>query len=118
MSKKNLVLDFDGVLHAYTSPWTDASTISDGPVPGAKQFLEKAVGVFDVYILSSRSGQAGGIHAMRTWMCLHFGVDLVKELFFVEFKPPAFLTIDDRCLTFDGVWPDPQKLLTFKPWNK
>ena len=28
-------LDFDGVIHAYTSPWTNAETISDGPVPGA-----------------------------------------------------------------------------------
>jgi len=116
--KKNLCLDFDGVLHAYTSGWHGADVVSDMPVPGAKEFLEDAIKIFDVYILSSRSGQQGGIHAMRTWMCLHFGVDLVKELYFTEYKPAAFLSIDDRAITFDGVWPSPLALLKFKPWNK
>lgn len=33
-------------------------------------------------------------------------------------KPPAMLTIDDRAICFSGLWPDPQQLLQFKPWNK
>ena len=37
---------------------------------------------------------------------------------FPETKPPAFVGIDDRVLTFEGEWPSMEQLLAFKPWNK
>ena len=43
--------------------------------------------------------------------------DMVGLTFPTE-KPPAFLTLDDRALTFDGTWPDITTLQEFKPWNK
>lgn len=43
---------------------------------------------------------------------------IVSQLKFPVKKPAAFLTIDDRAICFDGVFPDPEKLLEFKPWNK
>jgi hypothetical protein len=33
-------------------------------------------------------------------------------------KPPAFVTIDDRAMTFTGRWPSMMELKNFKPWNK
>lgn len=134
-SKPILCIDFDGVIHAYTSPWTNATTISDGPVPGALRWLWKATEWFNVYVYSSRSSIPEARQAMRYWMAAHsadeFGHDhpmaapndrddFTYPIIFASEKPAAFLTIDDRALTFDGDWSewDPADLLMFKPWNK
>jgi hypothetical protein len=33
-------------------------------------------------------------------------------------KPPAHVSLDDRCLLFTGAWPAMETLKEFKPWNK
>lgn len=40
------------------------------------------------------------------------------RIFLVETKPPAIVTIDDRAITFSGVFPPASSLRQFKPWNK
>lgn len=133
--KPILCVDFDGVIHAYTSPWTNAETISDGPVPGALRWLWKATEWFDVQIYSSRSKSEAARISMPNWMVTHslleFGIAhpmcvKLQEAFynypisFAAEKPAAFLTIDDRAICFEGDWSslDPRLLLQFKPWNK
>lgn len=116
--KKILCLDFDGVLHSYTSGWKGADVIPDPPVPGAIKFLIHATRVFDVCVFSSRSHQEGGIEAMRKWLLLHGGEDLVARLRFPTEKSPAHVSIDDRALTFTGEWPLISEIDDFKPWNK
>jgi hypothetical protein len=126
MSKQILCMDFDGVIHSYSSGWQGAAIISDPPVDGAFAFMLGALNFFDVVIFSSRSNQKGGINAMAAWLRLHAGNAWfespagpgLESVRFVTEKPPAFLTIDDRALMFDGTWPDVQGLLEFKPWNK
>jgi hypothetical protein len=141
MSKPIICLDFDGVLHSYTSGWKGADVIPDPPVPGAIEFILRAGQHFNVAIFSSRSNQTGGIKAMVEWLikhgldpeaihradqALHLGVvaeDLVERpwhgsVYFPTEKPPAMVSIDDRCLTFTGVWPAIDELLSFQPWNK
>jgi hypothetical protein len=137
MGKPILCLDFDGVLHSYSSGWKGADVIPDPPTPGAMMFLHHAVHYFDVQIYSSRSGQPGGIQAMRDWLdynvadffdCTFAGApadmdrrdEVLAAISFPTSKPAAFLTIDDRALCFTGNWADfyPQDLLEFKPWNK
>ena len=133
MKKPILCVDFDGVVHLYTSPWTDACTISDGPVPGALEWLWRATEWFEVVVYSSRSKEVQAIVAMRAWMrtesskiwdhdhpmAFANGPDTYPITFAHE-KPAAFLTIDDRAICFEGDWSelDPTELLKFKPWNK
>ena len=71
MSKPTLVLDFDGVLHSYTSGWKGAAVIPDPPVPGALEFVVRALERFEVAVLSSRSHQWGGRGAMKRWLHNH-----------------------------------------------
>lgn len=121
-----LCLDFDGVIHSYTSPWEGADIIPDPPVPGALEFIHEALQTFRVAVFSSRSGQAGGIPAMKGWLNLHarrMGLGFadaswLEALEFPREKPPAMVTLDDRALTFTGEWPKVAELLKFKPWNR
>lgn len=131
MSKPILCVDFDGVIHSYTSPWTDIDEINDKPVPGALRWLWNAQRFFDVVIYSSRSKEPRGIAAMKYWMAMYatdeFGQDhpmsQANEDYPIKFaheKPAAFLTIDDRAICFDGDFEklEPRELIKFKPWNK
>jgi len=124
--KPILCLDFDGVLHSYTSGWKGAAVIPDPPVAGAMQFLLEAVKHFEVHIFSSRSNQIGGQKAMREWLGywsvahLPHDTDLsfLGDIKWPNEKPPAMVTIDDRAITFTGAWPSIESLLAFQPWNK
>lgn len=71
MNKPILCVDFDGVIHSYTSGWKGSATVSDPPVPGALRWLWKATEWFDVQIYSSRSKDTGGREAMWYWMAAH-----------------------------------------------
>jgi predicted kinase len=116
-----LTLDFDGVLHHYTTGWSEskggARYIPDPPVEGAFEFINDALNHFDVHVYSSRSGHKGGIDAMKEWFIKH-GFENVNLLMFPTYKPPATVALDDRVLNFDGNWPSMDKLRKFKPWYK
>lgn len=68
MSKPKIVLDWDGVIHGYQSGWKGAAILPDPPVPGALEFIVRALDRFEVNILSSRSHQWGGRAAMKRWL--------------------------------------------------
>lgn len=118
MSKPILLVDFDGVIHSYISGWRGAAEIPDPPVDGAAAFLASAVNHFEVKIYSARSSQPGGLEAMKRFCLEHFGAIITNHLGFPSYKPSAFLTIDDRCICFNGNFPNAESLLDFKPWNK
>lgn len=107
--KPIVCLDFDGVIHSYTSGWIEADVVPDPPVPGAIEFIQ---GCLDegmrVAIFSSRSNTERGRQAIKNYIAEH-GRNLLKNLDEIEYpteKPPALLTIDDRAVTFEGVFPD------------
>ena len=133
--KPILCLDFDGVIHSYTSGWKGADVISDAPVPGALDFIIAALPDFEVHIFSSRSHQPGGRAAMQEWLRKHMvealstfmspnlaaaraDVKVLQKIQWPIEKPSAMVTLDDRALTFTGEWPSIESLLAFKPWNK
>lgn len=71
---------------------------------------------FDGVLNSYKSGWQG---AMKKWL-IKWGLDpaYFELLEFPKQKPAAFLTLDDRAITFAGKFPDPNELIKFKPWNK
>lgn len=123
-----LCLDFDGVLHSYESGWKGPTIIPDPPVLGAFDFIHAVIREFEVHVYSSRSNQPGGIEAMQRWMISQNYAEHGKsELFeyivrttikWPKVKPPAHVTLDDRCLTFIGKWPTVKELHEFEPWHK
>jgi hypothetical protein len=126
-SKPILCLDFDGVCHSYTSGWQGEGIIPDSPVEGLFEFLAEVTPVFEIHIFSTRSRTESGRRAMEDWFSRHYqewlrekekNTEFTLELHFPESKPPAFISLDDRALTFTGEWPGLEKLTLFKPWNK
>ena len=124
--KPILCLDFDGVCHSYTSRWQGAAVIPDPAVPGLFEFLEEACKIFDIQVFSSRSHQEGGKEAMMVWFIEQRrlwretggkGSEILQVSFPTE-KPAAFVSLDDRAITFTGIWPNVDMLRAFKPWNK
>ena len=131
-----LNIDFDGVIHSYTSGWQGPRNIPDPPVPGAIDWLRSLLtdaesicamaprfADFDICIFSSRSRYIGGRWAMKNWLGEEFEKagyywQLIQLIRFPLFKPPAFLHIDDRAFVFKGLFPSTDKMLSFKPWNK
>lgn len=133
--KPILCIDFDGVIHSYTSGWKGETVIPDPPVKGALRWLWKATEWWSVQIYSSRSKSADAREAMFKWLVeqsrAEFGPDHPMSaeddygranypITFAYEKPSAFLTIDDRAICFEGDWNEfePAELLDFKPWNK
>lgn len=127
-----LCVDFDGVIHSYVSGWQGPRCIPDSPVPGAIEWLSDLIGPgenvypfahinqkFQVMIYSSRSRYWFARTAMKKWLIKH-GLDKyqVELIGFPTEKPPAFLTIDDRAITFNGTFPTIEEMKEFKPWNK
>jgi phosphoglycolate phosphatase-like HAD superfamily hydrolase len=62
-------IDFDGVIHSYTSGWQGIAKIPDPPVSGAIDALFRLLDAgFEVAIYSSRSSSFRGRWAMKRWM--------------------------------------------------
>jgi phosphoglycolate phosphatase-like HAD superfamily hydrolase len=116
MYKPTIIFDFDGVIHSYKSGWQGATNIPDEPVEGIREAIEEVRNAgFKVVVVSTRCYDEGGIDAIKAWLDKHSIIvdDVTGE------KPAAILTVDDRCICFDG---DASTLLNkiriFKPWNK
>lgn len=125
--KLTLLVDFDGVLHSYKSGWKGAANIPDPPVSGAIEWLLRMMTRYEVAIYSSRSKEEAGLNAMKEaltkWarddgMMAGTAAAFVSALVFPTQKPAAWLTIDDRCICFNGTFPTLEEVDQFQPWYR
>lgn len=128
VAKLKVCLDFDGVIHSYTSGWQGVGVVDDPAVPGAIRFIEDLQNAgFEVSIYSSRSSSIRGRRAMKRWLeeriISHFGCDRVgaddcySAIRWPWFKPAAFVTLDDRAIQFTGTWPTVHEIRNFRTWQ-
>lgn len=120
--KPVLLLDFDGVVSQ-----------NDAPVEGFFEWAIDAHRHFNLMIYS-RDNRPEKIEEMELWLQTHVIAwrhqqmernssiaTAALEFTFPTEKPQAFITIEDRSLTFNGKWRDdkyrPEKLLQFIPWH-
>ncbi|WP_085521970.1 hypothetical protein [Tuberibacillus sp. Marseille-P3662] len=113
--KPTVALDFDGVIHSYTSGYQGAENIVDPPVEGMKEVIAELRHKYKIVVVSSRSLHKGGKAAIQQWLQEH---DIEVDDITGE-KVPAIVYVDDRAMTFDGDAASLKaKIQSFKPWNK
>lgn len=125
--KPTLCIDFDGVIHSYEHGWRNGE-IYGHVTPGFFEWASRMRNTFKLVIYSSRSRDINMRQNMYQWLKVEWqkwdgegGDDLSYDDFeFAHEKPAAFMTIDDRCICFDGNWAaiTPDRIFSFKPWNK
>lgn len=126
-----IAIDFDGVIHSYTSGWKGTREIPDPPVPGALKFLYNLTAhtptVARPVIYSTRAAEPHGRNAIKDWLRLHGGQAAwgktvthlgLESVRITALKPPAVVYIDDRGFRFEGTFPSIESLLEMEPWNK
>lgn len=115
--KYTIAVDFDGVIHSYTSPWVAPDVIPDPPVPGAIDWLNEIDAKLTVVIFTTRGATLEGRSAVRNWLWDN-GATL-DEIRVTAEKPAALLYIDDRGYRFDGAnFPTVEEVHRLRPWNK
>lgn len=122
MGKKrySVAVDFDGVIHSYTSPWVAAHVIPDPPVPGAIEWIDRIAADFDVIVFTTRARTWRGRRAVRRWLYEQAYYLHEHEIRITAKKPPALIYVDDRAWRFEGPWMFPTKddIYRARPWNK
>lgn len=131
-----IAIDFDGVIHLRPRTEYGAVMVTGEPVPGAFNFLHHLTTAADVVIFSARFNGYDGIEAIksvRNWMLEQFhldsaagvkrgkqpysGTEVVDKLKFTAVKPIARVILDDRAVTFNGIFPKIPDLLSFRTWT-
>jgi len=119
-NKFDVAVDFDGVIHQYSSGFHGFENILDPPVANAISTLKEYIANLKVAIFSTRASCKEGVAAIKVWLEKN---GLTKEeiatLTITNTKIHANLYIDDRSWHFDGSgYPSIEYIKGFKPWNK
>jgi hypothetical protein len=123
-------VDFDGVIHSYSTPWEAAHIIPDPPVDGAIAWLRSMLSRFDIVIFSTRAKTWRGRRAMMRWLwqqdtggkgsfAMWDDLEAMGRIRFRD-KPPALIYLDDRAVRFrgPGTFPTADEIHRLRPWHK
>ncbi len=118
MKRYTIAVDFDGVIHSYTTPWVSPEIIPDPPVEGAIKWLLTISAKFDVVIFTTRGQTEQGRCAVAEWLVEHGYHASISDVTFE--KPPALIYLDDRGWRFEGPgsFPTADEIHKARPWNK
>lgn len=111
-TKMTVAVDFDGVIHSYTSGWQGPAEIPDPPIEGVAEALRTLRTVFEVVVYSTRCATPEGLGAVRKYLREN-GIEVDRV---ADGKPIAFIYIDDRGYRFQGKWVD-AVFETFDRWT-
>lgn len=126
---KTVLIDFDGVIHSYTSGWQGHEIIPDSPMPGAIQWLRELIASEDIepVIYTTRVGWTSdeevlaaekALAAIKQWLYLEgLSAEEISRLPITAQKRPAVLLIDDRAFQFQGTFPTEHFIRNFEPWR-
>ena len=112
---KKVALDFDGVIHKYTSGWQGPHIATDGIVDGAKEFIQTLQSHgYEVVVFSCRASYISGHEAIERFLEQHG----IQDVIVTSEKPPAGIYIDDRGFCFEGDFPSLEYIENFKTWTE
>lgn len=106
-NRKNVLIDFDGVIHKYSKGFYDG-TIYDPPTEGAKEAIDKLKNKYRIVIFSARLSPTTNKDVedqkknMINWLSKY---NIYYDQLSYE-KIPAVAYIDDLAIHFTGDWDD------------
>jgi len=124
---RTLCVDFDGVIHSFSSGWKGTTNIPDPPMPDALDWLLKMQGKYIIVISSCRARTPEGAQAIRGYMAKHIYAHtgdvevttyFMRDLVVTGKKPGALVYIDDKGFRFSGQFPTEGAIEALTRWNK
>lgn len=95
--QKTVAVDFDGVLHSYTSPFSEIP--ADPPAPHALELIETLLAADYKVVIFTTRGKTVEMQAQVTaWLAKYdfpAGLEVTAE------KPMAIAFIDDRAINYE-----------------
>lgn len=112
--KKQIGIDFDGVIHKCSKGYHDG-TVYDDPILGSLEALKHISSQFTIIIYSAKARSdrplvngKTGIELIWEWLAKHGFKEYVQDV--TAEKPRAFCYIDDRAIRFTD-WETTRQIL-------